>query len=509
MEKLFNHKFFIALLFFIIGLSTSVYQNKNGTAIPTGDSGSNLISSQHIYEKGEHGWPSYVLENDGKLVLVKSEKNTVWPPLTAALVAGLQFLGLSQYWAVFIFTTFFAGLALACCFLFAHEVTKSIQLSTLSTITFFSLWGFQYWISKSYMPEGLYISMTIIIGLYFINLLKTSVSLWKFIWLGVLTSTTYYIKSAAPAFMISVVLAAFLYFLKSGIVSSLKQLLGLVFGVIMGALPWLYRNIMIGTIGGAGAAGNAPILQSILSFFRLFIPYHGAYFENKVTLFGLGFFLLVVGVLGYIFIRRWIRKFSFSSLKMLLDKPADLLAMSYLFSFLFVILIAIFIIPKASHIEMRYWLEIYPFWVPVLLATLSSLYSDFNKQTRNLIRGLSFALFVFLISFNIRETAKNLKKDWTIIRTESKQLAFRKTLSNIFPNKRITYFSNYGNELFAQSGLSYWDTRDSIASNNQVQVFLHYRLDNKNGMTLGNISAPPPKGWKKYGKITDFDIYSQ
>lgn len=508
MEKSLNYKYFIALSFFIIGLITSAYQNKNGTAIPTGDSGSNLISSQSILNGRGHAWPSYVLENDGMLVLIKSEKNTVWPPLTAALVASLRFLGLSQSCAVFVFTTFFAGLTLACCFLFAFEVTKSIQLSTLSTITFFSFWGFQYWISKSYMPEGLYISMTLIIGLYFINVIKNGGTFWKFILLGVLTSSTYYVKSAAPAFIISVALSVFLYFMRSGFVKSFRQSTGFVIGAFMGAFPWLYRNIMIGTIGGSGVAGDSPVLQSVLSFFRLFIPYHGAYFENNTTLLGLAFFILIISILGFIFMQKSGANFFFSNVKMILKKPSHLLSISYFFSFLGVIFIAIFIIPKASHIEMRYWLEIYPFWVPVLLAMLSNLYSGYDKQTKNIIKGLSFVLFTFLVSFNLRETAKNFKKEWTIVRSESEQLAFRKALSNTFPNNRITYFSNYGNELFAQSGLSYWDTRDSLASDNQLQVFLHYRLNNKNEMTLGDISAPPPMGWKKYGTITDFDIYS-
>lgn len=507
MEKFLNRRYLVAFFLFIIGFCTSIYQNISGTAIPTGDSGSNLISSQSILDNNVHAWPSYLLEKDGSLKTIMSEKNTVWPPLTASIITSLRIFGLSQFNAVFIFTTFFAGFVLFCAYLFAFEVTNSILLSTLSTITFFSLWGFQYWISNSFMPEGLYVSITLIIALFYIKVMKSNHSLGKLLLLGLITSTTYYIKSAAPAFMMSVNIAAFLYFLKSGFFSSIKKTSAIVFGIVIGALPWLYRNILIGTIGGSGAAGHSPVLQSILSFFRLFIPYHGTYFEKVHTMVGLVLFTLLILTIGFIFIRNSSKSFSWFNFKSCLNNPPYLISLSYIFSFLIVIFIAIFIIPKASHIEMRYWLEIYPFIVPFVLSILANRFYTYSLKIKKQIKVLSIILFTLIVVFNLTETHRNFSKDWTILRTQEVQMQFRNKLCKLFPNKTITYFSNYGNELFVQSGLSYWDTRGIIPNDsNNVQVFLSFKPSNNVLMTLSKISEPPV-GWEKFGEVNNFDVY--
>ena len=86
-------------------------------------------------------------------------------------------------------------------------------------------------------------------------------------------------------------------------------------------------------------------------------------------------------------------------------------------------------------------------------------------------------------------------------------MQFRNKLCKLFPNKTITYFSNYGNELFVQSGLSYWDTRGIIPNDsNNVQVFLSFKPSNNVLMTLSKISEPPV-GWEKFGEVNNFDVY--
>jgi hypothetical protein len=135
------------------------------------------------------------------------------------------------------------------------------------------------------MPEGLYISVTLLIGVYLMHTIRNHrYTFTNLLLLGVLTSSTYYIKSAAPAFILAVLTCLFIYFLRQGLIKSIKLSLPVALGVLIGALPCVIRNLSVGTIGGSGTAGESPLFQSILSMLRLIVPHHGPYFNSKMTL---------------------------------------------------------------------------------------------------------------------------------------------------------------------------------------------------------------------------------
>ncbi len=504
--KISNTGFAIAL--FIFGVAVSAYQNRGGSAIPTGDSGSNLISALSMVETGEHAWPTYELGAEGTLKIVSLEKNTVWPPMSASIVAALIKLGFSEHMSVFIFTVFFAGLTLMLAFVFSLNVTNSFKASLLITLLFFSLWNFQYWISRSYMPEGLYISITLLIGVYLMEIIRNHrYSFTNLLLLGILTSSTYYIKSAAPAFILAVLTSLFIYFLRQGLIKSVKLSSSVALGVLIGATPWVIRNLYIGTIGGSGAAGESPLFQSVLSLLRLIVPHHGAYFSSKISLVILGLVLVLIMLIGYLLIRGFNLKKQHNFISQTTSSMEILFPLIYLLIFIVIIFFAIYIVPKASHIEERYWMEIFPFIVPIVYLVAKKLFLQKSKNMQQLISILTVSMLITVMVYNMYETKRNFNKKWTILSSEEEKKEFREKLCSLVPGKTIKYSSNFGNELFAKSGLSYWNTNTETDALDVVNIYLDFNKDiTIDLLNLGTIKTDSTS--KEYlGEIDNFKVY--
>lgn len=276
-------------------------------------------------------------------------------------------------------------------------------------------------------------------------------------------------------------------------------------GVVLGIAPWLFRNISIGTIGGSGAAGEAPVVQSIVSLLRLFVPYHGQYLSSKITIICLGIVLLFSALLFVqvfkSFKTNWFEKLH----SRLVSNSIELISVSYLVSFMGVIFIAIFIIPKASHIETRYWLEVLPFMGPVVVCWFRDISVKLNIPKR--LQSISIAIILLtMVGVNIQETNRNFNKTWTILKMDDEQQKLRSEITKLVPGDEIYYSSNFGNELFAQFGLSYWSTWES-GPQDAVNLYISYESTNHDIMTLGNIESAPPKSWEYIGDVNGFKIY--
>ena len=73
MGKKLSNPSIVAILFFGIVACFSWFANQNGTALPTGDSGSMIISSRALHADGEYAWPTYDLTSKGKLETTQFE----------------------------------------------------------------------------------------------------------------------------------------------------------------------------------------------------------------------------------------------------------------------------------------------------------------------------------------------------------------------------------------------------------------------------------------------------
>lgn len=379
MAKKLNKSNKITIIIFVIIFGFTWIINKNGLALPTGDSGSMLISSQSLYTEGKYGWPSYELSNDGSVCIAHSAPNTVWPPSCAAIIVSLRYVGFTEIKAVRIFVSFFAGLTFSLVYLLAFRITNRQWLSIGITITMASMWNSYYWIIHSFMPEGIYISFTVLSTLLAISVLEKvrskNVKPHHFILLGFVTGLTYYIKSAAPAFILSLIMSFLILSKSENYKMSWRQIMLFLTAIALTSMPWFLRNFNIGTIGGAGVASPTPIRDSLFSLLRLFVPKHGSYFENKITLVFALLFVLIVALMFFLTFKRSIKNFvNKSTYKAIISKilitPAYLLSILYCFTFVIVILFAIYVVPKASHIETRYWLEVFPFAIPVILSAV-------------------------------------------------------------------------------------------------------------------------------------------
>lgn len=509
----------IAIVIFAIIFSFTWIINLKGPALPTGDSGSMLISSQALYSEGNYSWPTYEISNEGSVSIVHSTPNTVWPPSCAAVIMTLRKAGFSEITAVRIFVSFFAGLTFSLVYLLAFRITNRLLVSLAISMTMASMWNSYYWIIHSFMPEGIYISFTVLSTLLAINVLEKvrskNVKPHHFILLGFVTGLTYYIKSAAPAFILSLVMSFLILSRSANYKMAWSQIMLLLTSIAMTSLPWFLRNLSIGTIGGAGVASPTPIRDSLFALLRLFVPKHGSYFENKITLVFALIFVLIVALIFFLSFKRLIITFlNISTYKKVISKivttPTYLLSILYCCTFVIVILFAIYVVPKASHIETRYWMEVFPFAIPVILSVVLS---QSNKRLQNYSRSVKYLLYAvvsLIFISNLLEITRNQRQVWTILKSEEHQKRFRKTLiEKLETSKNVRYTTNYGNQLFADSGLSYWDVRDTLdSSNKNLNIYLEYTVEQTKTMSLGTIQANIPIEYEFRFKLDDYNVYS-
>jgi hypothetical protein len=179
----------------------------------------------------------------------------------------------------------------------------------------------------------------------------------------------------------------------------------------------------------------------------------------------------------------------------------------YLLLFIGIIFFAIYFVPKASHIETRYWMEIFPFIAPVVYLVAQKLFLQKSKNIQQLISILTVSMLVTIMGYNMYETKRNFNRKWTILSTEAEKKEFRDKLCSLVPGKTIEYSSNFGNELFAKSGLSYWNTNTKNDSQAVVNIYLDFEQgDSSELINLGTIKTEN-RSKELLGQIDQFKVY--
>jgi hypothetical protein len=498
----------LGVLFATLITSISFISLLKGVSIPSGDSIANLESSRVQAISFEHSFGHFELDSTGNASLAIKEVNTIWPPSASFSVAVLQQLGMSSHGSIFLFILFFTFTSTYFSWLFNFRITKSSKTATILTLVFVSLWGFRYWIATPFMPEGIFITMTMLSALYIFSLFKSeqNVPFYKFIFAGLLLSTTYYIKSAAPAFIAAGGLAVL--FFRGTMLQKFTKLFWLSIGVLAGALPWLFRNISYGTIGSAGfGARSNALVESIVEFIRLFIPYHGPYTAQKyVLLLAAIFLILILFVLILIREKLLVRKtfINFSKHHFLF-----IFSSLYIITFLGVMFAAMYILPLASHIEMRYWLELAPFLIPWAwyIFNHGSKYISYQKQ--KLVQKCLFALFVLIVGANIFESIKNEQKNWVYLPKDEEKKKMQLTIHKILGNQRnIRFLSTPGYRFETKSGLTTaWLKKGDTIPADGTYCFADYKEDWSKSMNYVPNNETFPVGWIKVGSVDEFDLY--
>lgn len=485
----------LAILLSIVATCISAYSIIEGPRIPTGDSMSYLNCAQSIATSQEHSFPYFALSKDGNRNLIYLEKNTIWPPATSVVIALQLKLGISVVNAARNLILFFTFSSVLLCFIFSYKICRSETLSSVITVVFFSMWTFHYWIAVSVMSEGLFITVTLLSSIYLITIFDSSkFRLLNFFLVGLITGSTYYIKSAAPAY----ILACGLAILLSNVDWSkrLKNSILYGLGACLVILPWLLRNLNLGTVGSQGSGPrSSAIFDSLLCFVRLFIPKHGSFFESKWSIAAfiicllILIFVLLVGVQQLKSINHNFR----NSIKPILENQGIRLSFIYIFCFIAVMIFAMVVLPLASHIESRYWMELYPFVIPTLVMVFRSIkLPNSTKYGKLQYIGLVVITSIIFIS-NVIEIQKNRKKSWIILQSDKSRLTERIKLSESLQLDGPAIFSsNHRVKFEVKTGLTSWSVDNPQYPNSQLaHYYVVYPVD-PNSMNLTPISNSLP-----------------
>lgn len=466
-----------------------------------------------LAETGEYSFPYYSLGENGKRNLEISEPNTIWPPLTSFLLATILWLGLSTKVAICAIIVAFSGTAIFSSWLLSYRITKSICASNIIAILIMTNWAFRLWVQLSFMAEAIFITVTVVNALLLSNLfekkeLQRSI---QYLLAGLCVSIAYYIKSAAPAFLLCSCATPF--FLKMNSKERVKMIFWLGLGIALGIAYWLFRNLSFHTIGSAGS-GPLPnaIVTSTFELLRIFVPFHGSYVASSVTIaFAMTFALLFFYLITLLFIKKECQQHCFVHfMKYYSSNPAFVFSLLYCVLFIAVILFAMYILPIASHIEMRYWLEIVPFAFPlgwVFFRHLISKLSGFHILHAKTIASLLIA--VVLIA-NLREDVRNHNREWNILTGE--QVALRKEIANImkpvgFP---VRFQSNQPVRFETLTGLTSWTIVDNDINTRTYlgkYCFVEFPELTPKAMNMDKDVRKAPYHWKVIGMTGEMAFY--
>jgi hypothetical protein len=493
-------------LWAIICAIISIFAISKGPAIPTGDSLSYFNCAKSLEANFSHSFPFSELDQTGKSAIVYFEPNTVWPPATSFSLFLLLKLGISKYLGLQILIILFAAISIGLTWKLARLITESNLASNIITLQLMTMWAFRYWVAESFMAEGLFITFSIIPPL-FVSAINnhSNIKLGSFLVAGFLFSLTYYIKSAAPAYILAGWISVFIFSKQDKV----KNLFLFSIGAAIGVLPWLLRNLSHGTIGSAGS-GPLPntIVLSITEFIRLFIPRHGNFLESKVIVISAGLFLLSIGFIALLVI---LKK---DELKRLINTFNEFSKHNYLFLFTWiyvlifvvVLMISIYVFKKTSFIEMRYWMELMPFIMPSVWIFMRGIYHNQIGIRRKLIYRISMGLLSLIIVLNVFEGIRNEKRIWNRlpISQEANALEIRHSLG---VNKNVRFFSNNHVKFETFSGLTDWDKVNDTLDFKGVFCYVVFPPEPINTMLLEAKVESPPAGWVKISSLKDMEFY--
>jgi hypothetical protein len=493
-------------LWALVGALISIFAISNGPAIPTGDSLSYFNCAKSLDANFSHAFPFSELDQNGKSIIVYVEPNTVWPPATSFSLFLLFKLGISKYLGLQILIALFAAISIGLTWKLARLVTESNLASNIITLQLMTMWAFRYWVEESFMAEGLFITFSIIPPLFVTSISNQSITKFgSYLVAGLLFSLTYYIKSAAPAYILAGWISVFIFSKQN----RQKKLILFSIGSGIGVLPWLLRNLSHGTIGSAGS-GPLPntIVLSVTEFIRLFIPRHGNFLESKVIVISAGLFLLSIGFIALLVV---LKK---HELKRLMQAFNDFSKHNYLFLFTWiyvlvfvvVLMISIYVFKKTSFIEMRYWMELVPFIMPAVWIFMRDIYHNQIGSRRKLIYGTSMGLLSLIIVLNVFEGIRNEKRIWNRlpISQEANALEIHHSLGL---NKNIRFFSNNYVKFETFSGLTDWGKVNDTLDFKGAFCYVAFAPEQENTMLLESKAATPPEGWVKISSLNNMEFY--
>lgn len=501
-----NKTIWYPFVFAVIGFILSIFANLEGPSIPTGDSLSYYNSARSIASNRIFSFPFYELSSVGEIKMVGQEVNTIWPPATSFFLSLFAMVGFNLFYSLILLISIFTFLSVYLIWRLSYALTNSHKAANLVSFMLLSMWAFRYWVESSFMAEGLFISVTLIAPLYLFQInSKENLKIVHFVVYGLLLSMSYYVKSVAPAFIIAGLLTILIF----SPTRKFKFLVGTSFGIFLGVLPWLLRNLSYGTIGSAGS-GPLPntVILSITEFIRLFTPRHGNFMESKITVIGAGLFLIAIPL---IFILSLLQKGSIKSLLNMIDrvfKTNILLIFSIVYSFVFVIIliVSIYVLQKTSFIEMRYWMELLPFVLPSVYILLREIYSTKDGMIRKLLFYIPLSVYILSVTLNIFESYRNTNRVWNRLPLNQAANAYEihKTLGL---NKDIRFISNSHVKFETYTGLTDWErVIDSVAFKG-VYCFAAFPPEPFNTMVLDSKVSTPPIGWVKILTLNDIEFY--
>lgn len=485
----------------------------NGVRIPSGDSMSYLNCSISIVDRNEHSFPYFALNEEGKSILIFTEKNTIWPPATSATLAFFQNIGLSLLLSAQVFILIFNFLSIFLTFLFSIRLSKSIWASSIIAILLAFSWNFYFWISVSVMAEGLFISTTLISALLIIYQFDNERKSTHFSWIivGLVIGFNYYIKSAAPAFILAALLSIFLF--KGLWKNKFQRTILTSIGVFISAFPWFLRNINLGTIGSAGSGPTKhAIVESSTNLLRLLIPRHGSFTENKLIIL-MSILLILCGVLIVLIILKSYLN-NKSILKNFVEKYKNDIGLQipiyYIISFIIVMFISMYILRLAINIETRYWMEIIPFLAPFVYVFFSNQFENLNRKQYNIAKQISYVMLSIIGITNIFEIIRNEKKDWIILENEkTRKLICKKIQSTIHNKSNIRFISNRPVDFEITTGLTSWPLDSARIDTTSTYYMALFPLNNLNSISLSQKEMAIPDNYRYLSTVQHFKIYQK
>ncbi len=499
-------------IFGIIGFAASFVLTMDGPNLPSGDSVNLVQSAKSISASGVHGFPTFGMKEDAELVMIDTKPNTVWPPMMSAATAALTGMGIDLQSAVRWQTVLLSALTLMSCFILSCEITRSIVGGVATTTLLLILFPFRYWLLEGFMAEGIFISTTVLCVVAAHRLLQkaTVPSWWQLILLGAFAGTTYYQKSVAPAFIVSVPL---MVLLKSGKLADRVRICTSYFmGSFAICLPLFLRNLSLGTVGGSGpGARTHAMAESALSLVRLFVPRHGAFTESTRAIVMGGLLLLLIGLFSLLIIWKLPqRKICLGSLARTLRMgvPARLLSICYVGMYILAVLAALYLVPKASHIETRYWMEMAPFFMPVCWWLMTAVIERIDPLFRKVAIVLVALGLVNVVAASLIEQGRTAGFQRNILQSGSHQLEMRQKICRMLSVAGdVAFISNQGYRLETETGLTSVIEEHAKRLEGVHVAYAAYPEESASSMSLVKNPPQPPNGWKLLGIVGEISIY--
>ncbi|MCB9246135.1 MAG: glycosyltransferase family 39 protein [Flavobacteriales bacterium] len=498
----------------LIPLLTIVYvlmSNWNGVSVPTGDSYSFYSPAMQIARNSLCEDVFTALDEKGELVDIGSRKNFIRAPGIAYLFGSLLALGLPIKTSGIILNLLLVLAVLLLLYRWADIILKNKTLSLIISTHLIFSWVFYIWCVRSYMSESLFIAYAIFLAVFFEKSYhKISGRTVYLILSGILCGLVYYTKYSGLALL--PVIAFFPLLRQKKLTVALKDAILLVVGMCISVIPWMYRNYYLnGSIGGGGSGySSRTIPESTMGLIRIFVPKHGSFQNDTLTLIFLGVFVLVGTVVLFILLKnvrvkdviRYVQK----------ADSAVLFSLLYLTSYLALTLVGIYIIPKTHHIESRYWMEIYPFFMPLLIKFTKDA-SSINGISNGLVRKGFVVLLIVSMAANIKEVYRNRSKFEITMKNESERELLRSEIAKLLPSKgRYIFTSNKFVRMYVETGITDWSEIDTSSVYDEYKIdpkliYALYDHEQDESIILSDIPTSPPSNYSFLGKVQNMKLY--